>query len=112
MRCPQCKALIFRKEVESRLNVCPEPDCNYHFTVRAHDRIAQLLDEDSFEEWFKELTPCDPLEFRDRLPYAERLLAEQIKTSLRDAAIVGRGFIRGRPVVVGVTDFGRIPQGC
>src|SRR5262249_19380482 len=63
------------------------------------------LDEDSFEEWFQELTPCDPLEFRDRLPYHERLQAEQEKTSLRDAAIVGRGFIRGRPVVLGVTDF-------
>jgi len=105
MRCPQCKATIFRKEVEGRLNVCPEPNCNYHFTMRASDRIAQLLDEDSFEEWFQELHPCDPLEFKDRLPYSERLKAEQMKTSLRDAAVVGRGFIRGRPVVIGITDF-------
>jgi acetyl-CoA carboxylase carboxyl transferase subunit beta len=105
LRCPQCKATIFRKELESRLNVCPEPGCTYHFHVRAGDRIAQLLDEDSFEEWFTDLAPCDPLEFKDRLPYAERLKAEQAKTSLRDAAVVGRGFIRGRPVVLGITDF-------
>ena len=71
IRCPQCKATIFRKEAESRLNVCPE--CDYHFYLPARERIAQLLDEDSFEEWFTDLRPCDPLEFKDRLPYAERL---------------------------------------
>jgi acetyl-CoA carboxylase carboxyl transferase subunit beta len=105
MRCPQCKATIFRKEAEARLNVCPEPGCNYHFHLPARERIAQLLDEESFEEWFTDLSPCDPLEFNDRLPYGERLKAEQAKTAMRDAAVVGRGFIRGRPVVFGLTDF-------
>src|SRR5262249_53882239 len=89
--------------VERRLNVCPE--CEYHFYLPARDRIAQLLDEHSFEEWFTELRPCDPLGFRDRLVYAERLKAEQAKTGMSDAAVVGRGYIRCRPVVVGVTDF-------
>lgn len=103
MRCPQCKATIFRKEAEARLNVCPE--CGYHFYLPARQRIAQLLDADSFEEWFTDLRPCDPLQFTDRLPYAERLQAEQAKTGMNDAAVVGRGFIRGRPVVFGVTDF-------
>ena len=103
IRCPQCKATVFRKEVESRLNVCPE--CEYHFYLPAANRIAQLLDEDSFEEWFTDLSPCDPLQFKDRLPYAERIRAEQAKTGMRDAAVVGRGFVRGRPVVFGVTDF-------
>src|SRR5262249_37639282 len=50
IRCPQCKATIFRKEAESRFNVCPE--CQYHFYLPARDRIRQLLDQDSFEEWF------------------------------------------------------------
>jgi acetyl-CoA carboxylase carboxyl transferase subunit beta len=103
IRCPQCKATVFRKEAESRLNVCPE--CAYHFYLPAGDRIAQLLDQDSFEEWFTDLSPCDPLQFKDRLPYAERLRAEQAKTGMRDAAVVGRGFIRGRSVIFGVTDF-------
>src|SRR5205809_1013843 len=85
MRCPQCKATIFRKEAESRLNVCPE--CDYHFYLPARERIAQLLDEESFEEWFTDLRPCDPLEFKDRLPYAERLRAEQAKTGMSDAAL-------------------------
>src|SRR3989440_389600 len=103
IRCPKCKATIFRKEAESRFNVCP--DCDYHFWLPAHERIRQLLDADSFEEWFGDLRPRDPLCFQDRLPYADRLIAEQSKTGMPDAAVVGRGFIRGRPVVFGVTDF-------
>lgn len=103
IRCPQCKATIFRKEAEGRFNVCPE--CNYHFYLPAQERINQLLDADSFEEWHTELFPVDPLGFRDRKLYAERLKSEQAKTGMQDAAVVGRGYIRGRPVVFGVTDF-------
>jgi acetyl-CoA carboxylase carboxyl transferase subunit beta len=103
MRCPQCKAAIFRKEAESRCNVCPE--CSYHFYVPARDRIRQLLDEDSFEEWFTNLRPQDALAFKDRIPYSDRIKAEQAKTGMPDAAVVGRGYVRGRPVVFGVTDF-------
>jgi acetyl-CoA carboxylase carboxyl transferase subunit beta len=103
IRCPQCKTSIFRKDAENRLNVCPE--CDYHFALPAAERIRQLLDEESFEEWFADLRPRDPLGFKDRIPYAERLRAEQAKTGLTDAAVVGRGYVRGRPVTFGVTDF-------
>ncbi len=103
MRCPQCKATVFRKEVESRFNICPE--CGYHFYLPARDRIAQMLDQDSFEEWFTDLRPTDPLGFQDRIRYDQRLTAEQSKTGMLDAAVVGRGYIRGRPVVLGITDF-------
>lgn len=103
VRCPGCKASLFRKEMENKFNICPE--CDYHFYIPTKERIDQLLDEDSFEEWFRDLRPCDPLGFKDRIPYKERILSEQAKTSLLDAAAVGRGFIRGRPVVVGITDF-------
>jgi acetyl-CoA carboxylase carboxyl transferase subunit beta len=102
-QCPQCKATIFRKEAESRCNVCPE--CNYHFYLPARQRIAQLLDEDSFEEWFTDLAPVDPLGFKDRIPYSQRITSEQSKTGMLDAAVAGKGFIRGRPVVLAVTDF-------
>src|SRR5262245_7370766 len=103
IQCPRCKESLFRKEAEDRLNVCPH--CDYHFTVPARERITQLLDQDSFEEWFTDLRPCDPLEFKDRVSYTERLVLEQAKTAMSDAAVVGRGYIRGRPVVCGVTDF-------
>lgn len=103
IRCPQCKATVFRKEAASRFNVCPE--CNHHFYLPARERIKQLLDEESFEEWFADLRPKDPLQFNDRVLYSERLKAEQAKTGMPDAAVVGRGYIRGRPVVFSVTDF-------
>lgn len=105
IRCPQCKATIFRKEAESRLNVCPEPNCQHHFYLPARTRIKQLLDEESFEEWFTDLRPKDPLQFNDRVLYSQRLKAEQTKTGMPDAAVVGRGYVRGRPVVFAVTDF-------
>lgn len=103
IHCEQCKATIFRQEAESRLNVCPE--CDYHFRVPAWMRIKHLLDDDTFEEWCADLAPCDPLGFVDRIPYSQRLREEQARTGLLDAAIVGQGFIRARPVVLGVTDF-------
>jgi acetyl-CoA carboxylase carboxyl transferase subunit beta len=103
IRCPQCKATIFRKEAEVRFNVCPE--CDHHFYLPTRERIRQLLDEESFEEWFLDIRPKDVLGFTDRILYSKRLEAEQAKTGMKDAAVVGRGYIRGRPVVFGVTDF-------
>src|SRR6476646_9647472 len=75
IRCPGCKASIYRKEAEKLLNVCPQ--CEYHFYVSAQQRIEQVLDEGTFEEWDGHLRPADPLTFADQKPYAERLIAEQ-----------------------------------
>lgn len=102
VRCDGCKATVFRKQVEQHLGVCPE--CGHHFYISAETRIRQLIDEDSFEEWFTEVVPTDPLGFRDKKSYADRLVDEQKKTGLRDACVVGRGYLRGRPLVLGVTD--------
>lgn len=101
-QCPGCQATIFWKEAEKRLNVCPE--CDYHWYVSAPERIRQLLDEGTFEEWDSELEPTDPLGFADKKPYIERLKAEQARTGMRDAAIVGSGMIRARRVAFAVTD--------
>ncbi|HUG94428.1 MAG TPA: acetyl-CoA carboxylase, carboxyltransferase subunit beta [Planctomycetaceae bacterium] len=102
VRCQGGGDTVFRKRVEQNLGVCYE--CGYHFYVSAPTRIRHLLDEDSFEEWFADLEPADPLEFSDKKPYKQRLLEEQEKTGLRDACVVGRGYMRGRPLVFGVTD--------
>lgn len=101
-RCPGCQATIFRKEAERRLWTCPE--CDYHFYVSAQDRISQVLDSGTFEEWDADLEPTDPLSFADKKSYRERLKAEQARTGLRDAALVGTGMIRARRVAFGVTD--------
>ena len=103
IRCTHCKATVYKKEVEVRHHVCPE--CDHHFTMPARARIAQLLDENTFEEWDTDVRPCDPLEFVDRIPYHQRLVEEQAKTGMLDAAVTGRGYIRGRPVALGITDF-------
>ena len=71
IRCPSCKATVYKKEVEARQHVCPE--CDHHFTMPARDRIAQLLDEGTFEEWDTDIKPCDPLNFVDRIPYHQRI---------------------------------------
>jgi acetyl-CoA carboxylase carboxyl transferase subunit beta len=102
IRCNGCQATVFRNQVEKSLGVCPE--CGYHFYVSAATRITQLLDADSFEEWFANLSPCDPLSFSDKKPYSERLVEEQKRTGLREACVVGRGYMRGRPLVFGLTD--------
>lgn len=102
MRCPGCQETIFRKEAEKRFGVCPE--CDYHWYVPARERVAQIFDEGTFEEWDQTLLPTDPLEFFDKKSYAERLEEEQRRTGLNDAAIVGTGMIRARRVAFGVTD--------
>lgn len=73
--------------------------------LTARERLDLLLDEGTFEEWDADLRPCDPLEFVDRIPYHQRLVEEQAKTGMPDAAVTGKGFIRGRGVVLGITDF-------
>jgi acetyl-CoA carboxylase carboxyl transferase subunit beta len=100
--CPGCQATIYRKEAEKRLNTCPQ--CDYHWYVPAKQRIEQVLDNGTFEEWDANLEPTDPLSFADKKPYADRLKAEQKRTGLRDAALVGSGMIRARRVAFGVTD--------
>jgi acetyl-CoA carboxylase carboxyl transferase subunit beta len=102
MGCDGCQATLFRKQVEENLAVCPE--CNHHFPLSAVERIGQLLDAETFEEWFSDLQPLDPLGFNDRRPYLERVKAEQTRTGLNEAAVVGQGFIKGIRIVVGITD--------
>ncbi len=101
-RCPGCQQTIFRKEAEKQLGVCPE--CEYHWYVPARQRIEQVLDEGTFEEWDADLRSTDPLEFVDKISYTQRLEEEQKRTGLTEAAVVGTGMIRARRVAFGVTD--------
>lgn len=101
-RCDGCKGMVYKKIVEERLYVCPE--CNHHFRVFSRDRLKLLLDENSFEEMWDNMVPCDPLNFKDRITYPERVAAEQQKTGLKEAAIVGKGKINGKEVMIGITD--------
>jgi acetyl-CoA carboxylase carboxyl transferase subunit beta len=102
IQCPDCKAAVFNKDAEKRQRVCP--DCGYHMYVPAKMRIAQVLDDGTFEEWDGSLLSGDPLTFTDSRAYVDRLKEEQKKTGLSDAAITGTGMIRARRVAIGITD--------
>jgi acetyl-CoA carboxylase carboxyl transferase subunit beta len=102
LRCDDCGETIYKQEAESLQNCCPE--CGYHMYLSATDRVRWVLDEGTFEEWDADLAPTDPLEFKDKKAYAERIVAEQKRTGLRDAALTGTGMIRARRVAFGVTD--------
>ncbi|MDR1493945.1 MAG: acetyl-CoA carboxylase, carboxyltransferase subunit beta [Planctomycetaceae bacterium] len=102
VRCPGCQATIFRKEAERRMGVCP--DCDYHWYVSAQERIRQVLDEGTFEEWDADMVSADPINFTDRKSYKERIADDQKLTGLKDAAVTGLGRVRARRVAFGVTD--------
>ena len=102
LRCPECGDMLFRKVVEEALHVCP--NCQYHFRISARTRIEQLVDPGSFEERYEDVEPADPLRFVDKKAYKDRLKAEQQKTGNPDAVVCGKGFIKGRPIMIAVMD--------
>lgn len=102
LKCPECSAMLYRKSVEENLHVCP--DCQHHFRIGGAERVGQLIDEGTFEPLWENVGPLDTLKFVDRIPYAERILAEQKKTGRKDALLCGKGYIKGRGVVLAVMD--------
>jgi len=103
-KCSSCQEIIYTKEIERNLNVCPK--CDYHFRITARQRLELTLDAGSFSEMDAAMQAVDFLEFKDTKSYRDR-----IKTALKkkggagDAVITGTGTIDGLPVVVGVFDF-------
>ena len=104
VKCNHCREIIYRKELERNLRVCPK--CDYHFPITVEERIGLVLDEGSFQEWDAELSPTDPLGFRDAQKYRDRLKMAQEQTGRRDAMVSGAGAIEGRSVALCVFHFG------
>jgi acetyl-CoA carboxylase carboxyl transferase subunit beta len=102
MRCKKCNGVVYKEDFENLMDVCPE--CNFHNTIGAKKRIEVIVDEGSFEELFHDLMPVDPLEFKGKRAYNERLADAQDKTGLSDACVVGTGKIDKRDIAFGVTD--------
>ncbi len=102
LKCPGCTEMVFKKQVEERLQVCPE--CNYHFRISAHERIGITVDEGSFQELHADMEPIDYLGFVDRKAYTDRIVDEQAKTGLKDACLIGNATIGGFPILLVVTD--------
>jgi acetyl-CoA carboxylase carboxyl transferase subunit beta len=103
-KCPQCGELIYSRELERNLQVCPK--CDYHLRLRARERIAQLVDAGSFVEWDSAIRPSDPLAFVDAAgPYDQKLEQTQSKSHESEALVTGRARISGIPLALAVSDF-------
>jgi acetyl-CoA carboxylase carboxyl transferase subunit beta len=102
-KCPSCGEMIHNLELVQNLRVCPK--CDHHFTVGAHERIGQLLDEGTFVEHDAGMKSVDILKFTGQASYTDRLRSYQKKTGLKDAVITGLGKIESQPVAIGVMDF-------
>ncbi len=102
--CPTCETMVFNKQLEKALRVCPS--CGHHFRLSAAVRLEQLLDPGTWSEEDAGLQSVDRLGFVDQKPYPERLTAAQTATGMRDAAVWGTASIGGHPVAICVMDFG------
>jgi acetyl-CoA carboxylase carboxyl transferase subunit beta len=103
VKCDSCREIIYRKEIDKNLKVCPK--CNYHFRLNAGERISYLADGDSFEEIDATVSSVDPLKFTDTMTYPDRIRNNQNRSGIREAVVSGRAKINGRDVMVVIMDF-------
>ncbi len=102
MKCEGCGAMVVIKETKERGGVCKE--CNYHFRIGARRRIELTLDPDSFQEMFDDVRSGDPLKFKGKASYAERLQKHRERSGTDEGVLCGTGRIQDREVAFGVTD--------
>src|ERR1700691_6306897 len=98
VKCDNCRQIIWKKDLEDNLNVCPK--CDKHFRIDAKTRLGQLLDDNQYEIFESNLVSTDPLKFVDLKAYSSRLRQAKADTGLKDAIITDRGQLGGRPVIV------------
>lgn len=102
-KCPACEGMLFHRDLRENMNVCYH--CGYHMRVTMADRLRALFDNGEFREIAVPRTPHDPLKFKDRKRYADRLKESRAKTGRDDAIIVAQGLMGGVPVVIAGFDF-------
>lgn len=103
VKCDGCKEIIYKKEIDRNLKVCPK--CNYHFRINAEERLRLLVDEGSFSETEADISASDPLKFKDTKSYEERIAESRKKSGLKEAAVSGKAKVAGRDVMVVIMDF-------
>jgi acetyl-CoA carboxylase carboxyl transferase subunit beta len=103
-KCPGCAEMLFNKQLDKTLRVCPT--CGHHFRITAKARLEQILDPATFQERDPGLESVDILGFVDSKPYPDRLAAARMATGQHDAAVWGIGAVEGRRISVCVLDFG------
>jgi acetyl-CoA carboxylase carboxyl transferase subunit beta len=103
IKCPGCAQLIYKKDLEESLNVCPK--CAHHFRISAAERLRALFDDAKYVEHFPGLISVDPLQFTDTKPYRERLQKTIASTGMKDAVIVATGSLDGLGVVISAMEY-------
>ena len=99
--CKKCKQIILREDFELNLHVCPT--CDYHFNISANERIKQFVDADTFIPAWQELKSVNPLKFRDRKDYGQRL--KELHRTYDEAFVAGQAKLDGKDIMVGAFDF-------
>jgi acetyl-CoA carboxylase carboxyl transferase subunit beta len=102
LKCDDCGEMIYKKTLDENLKVCPK--CNYHFVLSAYERISMFLDENSFEEFEKDMKPQDMLNFKGPKSYLEKIEQDRLATGMEEAAVVGKGRLNNKEIAFGVTD--------
>src|SRR5688572_22005389 len=103
VKCPGCSQLIYSKDLEASLNVCPK--CAHHFRIGAAERLRALFDNGCYKEHFANLASNDPLQFTDTRPYRDRLKSTIDATGLKDSVIVGTGSLDGIDIVAAAMEY-------
>jgi len=103
IKCPGCTQLIYKKDLEESLNVCPK--CTHHFRIGAAERLRALFDGGHYTEHFPNLISTDPLRFTDTKPYRLRLKTTISSTGLKDAIIIATGKLDGLDLVVAAMEY-------
>ncbi len=103
IKCKQCQSIMYYKEVQNQLNVCPK--CGYHLRIGVKQRIEQIADKDTFEEFDENLAPIDPLKFVDKKSYKKRIQEGKDKTNRTSSVIAGECTINDIPTQLIVFDF-------
>jgi acetyl-CoA carboxylase carboxyl transferase subunit beta len=102
-KCPGCTAVLYRAEMERNLDVCPK--CGHHNRIDARRRLDTFLDDDHREEIAVDLSPQDPLKFKDSKKYKDRISQAQKQTGEKDALVVMQGKLKGLDLVAAAFEF-------
>lgn len=102
-KCPECEGMVFHREMEANQSVCHH--CGHHMKVTIQQRLEGLFDDKKFSKVSLPKVPEDPLKFKDKKKYTDRLKDSRAKTKEQDAIVVAKGLVGGQKAVVALFNF-------
>jgi acetyl-CoA carboxylase carboxyl transferase subunit beta len=102
-KCPSCEGMLFNRDLSENMHVCYH--CGHHMKIAVSERLKFLFDDGKWDEIRVPRVAQDPLKFKDRKKYADRLKESQAKSHRDDGIVVAKGQISGLPIVVAAFDF-------